>query len=204
MLILTLELLVLASVGFVVARTALGQLDNRTALAYGLVIGPVLFGLTVNTVWHALPGMGGAIASWLLILALGAGLVRRAPHALTIPPRTVVGFTAATLAVFWIALASRQALSIPDVDVHLGPAAYIHAGGWPPIAPWNPGQPLIYHYGTDLLTGILTPPFGPDLPFTTEILSAYIWSSFFLVIFTALMRPPPGTRYRLWLWHHSY
>ena len=45
-----------------------------------------------------------------------------------------------------------------------------------------------YHHGADLLIGLLTPPVGPDLAFVTELLSAYVWMSFVLVVVTALLR----------------
>ena len=44
LLLLALELLALSAVGYVVARVALRQADNRQALAQGLVIGPALLG----------------------------------------------------------------------------------------------------------------------------------------------------------------
>ena len=44
LLLLAAELGVLAAVGFVVARVALRQTDERMALAQGLVIGPALWG----------------------------------------------------------------------------------------------------------------------------------------------------------------
>ena len=85
--------------------------------------------------------------------------------------------------------------------------------GWPPVAgehrpppstwawlpscrpaagrrssPWIPDQPLFYHYGVDLLISLLAPPFGPDLPFATEVLSAYIWTGFAVTVATLLLR----------------
>ena len=188
LLLLAGELLVLATVGFVVARVALGQTDARMALAQGLVIGPALWGLIVNFVLHLLPGLAGAVAGWVVLLACGAVLAWRAPSALRLPPRTVVGFLGATLAVFWVALAGRQLLSIPDEDIHLAISATIRAGQFPPVLSWIPDMPLPYHYGADLLIGLLMPPVGPDLAFTTEVLGAYIWTGFFLVVATALMR----------------
>ena len=56
LLLLALELLALAAVGYVVARVALQQTDDWLALAQGLVIGLALWGLTVNFVLHLLPG----------------------------------------------------------------------------------------------------------------------------------------------------
>ena len=122
------------------------------------------------------------------MLALGVGLAWRVPSVLRLPRRTVAGFAAATLAVYWIALASRQLLSIPDEDIHLAIAATIRAGQFPPVLSWIPDLPLPYHYGADLLIGLLTPPVGPDLAFTTELLGAYIWTGFVLVIATAVLR----------------
>ena len=188
LLLLALELLALAAVGYVVARVALRQSDDRMALAQGLVIGLALWGLLVNFVLHLLPGYAAALGSWVIVLVIGVGLAWRTRQVLRLPPRTLVGFAVTALVLFWVALASRQTVSIPDDDIHLGPAALVQAGGWPPVAPWTPDQPLIYHYGLDLLIGLLAPPFGPNLAFVTEILSAYVWTGFILVVATILLR----------------
>ena len=71
LLVMALEFLVLAVTGFVVARVALRQRDDLMALAQGLVIGPALWGLTVNFVMRVLPGMPGALVGWLGIAARG-------------------------------------------------------------------------------------------------------------------------------------
>ena len=186
LLLLALELLALAGVGYVVARVALRQTDGRLALAQGLVIGPALWGLIVNFALHLFPGMVGALAGWVAVAALGTGLAWRAPSKLPLHPRTVAGFLAAALALSWIALAGRQLLTIPDASIHLGLSAGIRAGIYPPELPWNPGASVPYHYGVDLLIGLLTPPTGPDMALTTEVLGAYGWTSFALVVATAL------------------
>ncbi|MDE2869810.1 MAG: hypothetical protein OXR64_09070 [Chloroflexota bacterium] len=141
LLLLALELLVLAAIGFVVARVALRQTDDRMALAQGLLIGLALWGLTANFVMYLLPGMTGAAAAWVITLALAAWLARRAPSTLRLPRRTVAGFAVAALALFWIFLAGRQLLSIVDASLHLGLAASIRAGGFPPVFSWHPGVP---------------------------------------------------------------
>ena len=184
LLILAAELLALAAVGFVVARVALRQTDDRLALAQGLIVGPALWGLTVNFLLHAIPGLAGVLTGWAAILLLGAGLAWRASHPLRPRLRTVAGFTVAALALFWVALAGRQLLNVPDAHLHLGLTASIQAGGHPPTFPWNPGLPTAYHYGANLLTGHLAPPIGPDTGFTIEIIDAYIWTSFALVVGT--------------------
>ena len=188
LLLLGLELLVLAAVGFAVARVTLGQNDDRMALAQGMVIGLGLWGVIANFVLYVVPGLPGAMVAWGITLTLGAGLVWRAHDKLRLPPRTVVGFVAAALVLLWIALASRQLISITDPDIHLGLSAVIRAGGWPPALPWNPGIPVYYHYGVDLLVGLLSPPAGPGPVFMIELLGAYVWTSFVLVIATTLVR----------------
>jgi len=188
LLLLAVELLALAVVGYIVARVALHQRSTPLALAQGLVIGPALWGLLANFVLHVIPGLAGALATWIVTFALAAALTRQAPASLRLPPRTFAGFCLATLAVFWVALASRQLLSIPDEDIHLAISATIRAGQFPPVLSWIPDMPLPYHYGADLLIGLLTPPVGPDFAFTTEVLSAFIWTGFVLVVATALMR----------------
>ena len=188
LLLLALELLALAAVGYVVARVALRQSDDRLALAQGLVIGPALWGLTVNFALHLLPGMAGALAGWTIVLALGASLAWHAPQIVRPRLRTTMMFAAVALIVFWAILASRQLLHITDAETHLGLAAFIREGGWPPILSYNPGQPLLYHYGADLLIGLLAPPDGPDLPFTTELLGAHAWTGFALVVAMLLWR----------------
>ena len=187
-LLFALELLALAAVGFVVARIALGQRNAPLALAQGLVIGPALWGLIVNFIMFLLPGMAGAIAAWVVVLGIGAGLAWRAPSELRLSARTAAVFVAAALALLWLALAGRQLLSLADTEIHLGLAASIRAGGYPPVLPWNPGQPAPYHYGVDMLVGLLAPPSGPDLAFVTELLGAYIWTSLALVVVASILK----------------
>ncbi len=170
------------------ARVALRQTDDRLALAQGLVIGLALWGLIVNFVLHIFPGLAGALAGWIVVLGLGAGLAWRQRHDLSVAPRTIAGFGLAVTAIFWVALASRQLLIIPDEVLHTMVPATIRAGGWPPTLGWNPDLELAYHHGPDLLVGLLTPPTGPDLAFTTEILGAYVWTALVLLSAALLLR----------------
>lgn len=186
LLLLALELLVLAATGFVVARVALRQRNDLMALAQGLAIGPALWGLTVNFVMRVLPGMPGALVGWAGIAAAGVWLAWRAPSAVRASPRRVVGFGVAALVLFWVVLASRQTLSIVDAYLHLGLASSIRVGGFPPAFPWHPDLSAPYHYGADMLIGLLAPPFGPDLAFTTELFEAYAWTSLALIVGTLL------------------
>ena len=48
-----------------------------------------------------------------------------------------------------------------------------------------------YHHGPDLLVGLLTPPTGPDLAFSTELLGAYAWTA--LVLLTAALLLQSGS-----------
>ncbi len=182
LLLLALELLALAAVGYIVARVALRQSDDLMALAQGMVIGPAIWGLIVNFVMHAVPGLAGALVGWAAIVAIGAGLALRAPRVLRASPRRVAGFVAVALALFWIVVASRQMLSIVEAYLHLGLAASMRAGGFPPAFPWHPGLPAPYHYGADMLIGLLAPPVGPDLAFTAEVFEAYVWTSLALIV----------------------
>ena len=152
------------------------------ALAQGLVIGPALWGLLANLVLHVLPGLSGAVAAWVVMLTAGAGLALRARSALHLPPRTVALFGVLGLVIFWVSLAGRQLLTIPDAQIHLSLSAAIRAGIFPPELPWNPGLSVPYHYGVDLLIGLLRPTIGPDAALTTEVLGAYAWASLALVI----------------------
>ena len=189
LLLLAAELLVLAAVGFVVARVALAQSDDLLAMAQGLVIGLGLWGLMVNFVMFVLPGMVGALVGWVATLAIGAGLAWRAPDQIRPRLRGVAGLAVVALALFMIALAGRQWVSNPDAAIHHGLIATMRAGGpHPPELPWHPGLIAPYHYGFDLLAGLLTPPFGPDPAFVTELLGAYIWMSFALIVGTLLLR----------------
>ena len=188
LLLLAAELLALAVVGFVVARVALRQDDDRVALAQGLVVGLALWGLIVNVVMHAVPGLAGAIVGWGITLALGAVLAWRAPDRIRPQPRVAAGFLVAALVIFWAALTSRQLIGIPDATIHMGLAASIRAGGFPPVLSWLPGVPAPYHYGLDLLVGLLMPPVGPDLGFVTEFLGAYLWMSFALLVIMTLIQ----------------
>ena len=188
LLLLAAEFLALAALGYVVARVGLKQTNDYLALAQGLVIGLALWGLVVNFILHLLPGMAGALAGWFVVLVLGAGLAGRARQVLRIRAGTLARFGLVGAAIFWIALASRQLLIIPDEILHTMIPATIRAGGWPPTMGWNPELDLAYHHGVDLLVGLLTPPVGPDLAFTTEILGAYAWTSLALLTATLLMR----------------
>ena len=191
-LLLLAELAALAAVGYIVVRVALRQADDRAALAQGLVVGPALWGLIVNFVLYAVPGLAGAAVGWGITLALGAVLAWRAPDRIRPRPRVVAGFVVAALALFWVALASRQLVGIPDVANHMGLAASIRAGAFPPAFFWNPEFLAPYHYGQDLLAGLLAPPVGPDLGFVTELLGVYGWASLVLVVVTALLRRASG------------
>ena len=188
LLFLLAEFAALAAVGYVVVRVALHETDDRVALAQGLVVGPAIWGVFVNLVMYALPGRAGAIAGWIFVLGLAAVLIWRAREPIRPRLRIAAGFALAALALFWAALASRQLLTVIDGSIHLGLAASIRAGLFPPELPWNPGTPVPYHWGIDLLLGLLTPPFGPDLAFVMELLGAYAWMSFVLVVGTALLR----------------
>ena len=188
LLLLAAQLLALSAVGFVVARVALRQTDDRLALAQGLVIGLALWGLIVNFILHVLPGLSGALAGWIVVLAIGAGMAWRRRSDLRLPARTLMGFGLAMAVIFWVSLASRQLLIIPDEITHGTLAATIRAGGWPPMWSWNPDLDLTYHYGMDLLIGLLRPPIGPDRGFTTEILGAYSWTAFVILVMALLMR----------------
>ena len=192
LLLLVAELVVLAAVGYVVVRVALRQTDDRSALAQGLVVGLALWGVLTNFIMYVIPGLAGASVAWILVIAGGVALAWRYPQRIRVQPRTVAGFAVAVLALCWVALASRQLLSIPDAINHLGLAASIRAGEFPPVFFWTPDLPASYHHGTGLLIGMLAPPFGPDLAFTTEILDVWLWTSFFLVVVTALLRYASG------------
>ena len=180
------ELAVLAAVGYVIARVVLRQSDERMALAQGLVVGLALWALIVNFVLYVVPGMAGAAIGWGVMLALGAILAWRGRGRIHAQPRTVAGFTVAVLALAWVALASRQQVIVADPYLHLGLPGWLRAGGFPPETGWNPGIPLRYHHGIDLLAGMLAPPTGPDPAFVDELLGVYAWVSFVLVTVTAL------------------
>ena len=136
---------------------------------------------------HLLPGLAGAVAAWIAIIGMGTGLALHAPTTVRVPARTTAMFVAIALTVFWLALAGRQLLSIADDEIHHGLSASIRAGGFPPVLPWNPGQPAPYHYGIDMLVGLLAPAAGPDLAFVNELLGAYIWTSLALVVGTSIL-----------------
>ena len=192
LLFLLAELVALAAVGYVIVRVAVGETDHRVALAQGLVVGPAIWGVVVNLIMYALPGMPGAVAGWILVLVLAAVLVWRSRNAVRPRLRTAAIFATAALALFWIALASRQTLGIPDVWLHIGLAASIREGAFPPELPWNPGTPAPYHHGAYLLNGLLAPPFGLDLHFSEKFLSVYVWTGLFLIVATALWRRGSG------------
>ncbi|MCY3911651.1 MAG: hypothetical protein OXG43_00185 [Chloroflexi bacterium] len=188
LLLLAAEFAALAAVGYVIVRAVLRQDDERMALAQGLVVGPALWGVTTNFVLYVVPGMAGAAAGWGLVLALGAVVVRRTSHPIRPSPRLLAGFVVAFLALFWVALATRQLLTVQDWSIQLGLASSIRAGVFPPELPWHPGTPVRYHHGPSLLVGLLAPPVGPDQAFVSELLDTYGWVSFILVAVAAILR----------------
>lgn len=188
LLLLALQLLALAAAGYVVARVALRQNDHLLALAQGLAIGMALWGLTANFVLHAVPGRAGALLTWVLLLTLSLWLGWRRREALPIDRGKAAGFAAGALMVFAVALAARQTLIVSDAFIRFGLAAPIQAGVWPPVLPWSPWQPVPYHYGTDMLVGLLAPPAGPDLAFTKEVLDAAAWTSLTLLVGVTVVR----------------
>ena len=97
LLFLLAEFAALAAVGYVIARVALRETDDRVALAQGLVVGPAIWGVFVNLVMYALLGLAGAIAGWIFVLALAAVLIWRAPAPIRPRGRTVAVFAAAAL-----------------------------------------------------------------------------------------------------------
>ena len=99
LLLLAAELIALAAVGFIVVRVALRQTDDRMALAQGLVVGPALWGLIVNFVMYAVPGLAGALVGWAAMLALGVGLAWLAPVPVRPQGRTLAGFAVVALAI---------------------------------------------------------------------------------------------------------
>ena len=131
LLLLALELLALAAVGYVVARVALRQSDDRMALAQGLVIGPALWGLVASFTLHLLPGMVGTAAVWIVVLALTAGLASRTPKSLR-PGSHGRRVRRCDVCALLGALACRQLLTIADAPIHLALSATIRAGTYPP------------------------------------------------------------------------
>ena len=192
LLFLLAELVALAGVGYVIVRTALREKDDRVALAQGLVVGPAIWGVVVNLVMYVLPGLPGAVAGWIFVLALAAVLVWHSSKLVRPRLLTAAIFALVALALFWIALASRQTLGIPEAPIHIGLAASIREGAFPPEIPYAPGVRAPYHYGAYLLNGLLAPPSGPNLAFSEELLGAYAWMSLLLVVVTALLRRAPG------------
>ena len=189
LLLLAAELIVLAAVGYVIARVALRQTDDVLAMAQGLVIGLGLWGVIVNFVIYLVPGLAGALVGWVAVLTIGAGLAWRARHHIGPRPRAVAAIAVVVLALFLVTLASRQLVPISHIETQYGLAATMRAGGsHPPELLWHPGMAAPYHYGFDLLVGLLTPPVGPDPAFVTELLSSYVFVSYALIVGTLLLR----------------
>jgi len=186
LLLLVAEFSAIAAVGYVIARVALQQANRTIAMAQGLVVGLAIWGLIVNFALAVAPGQTGAAVGWVLFIALGIGLATRSPHDVRVRPRLAMGFAAVCIALCWVALATRQLGSIRDPFIHLGLAASIRAGGFPPELPWGPGMQAPYHYGPSLLVGLLAPPVGPDLAFVSELMGVFTWTGFALVVVTVI------------------
>lgn len=188
LLLLALEVLALGMVGYLVARTALSQDNHLLALAQGPAIGMALWGLAANFILHAVPGRAGALVTWVLLLALSSWFAWRRRTELPVDRRTAAAFVIAAISIFAVALAARQTLIVSDAFIRLGLAAPIQAGMWPPILPWSPWQPVPYHFGSDMLVGLMAPPAGPNLAFTKELLDAAAWTSLILLTGAILVR----------------
>ena len=151
LLFLLAELAALAGVGYVIVRAALRETDDRVALAQGLVVGPAIWGVVVNLVMYALPGMAGAVVGWIFVLALAAVLVWRTPKPIRPRLRMAARFRHRRL---WRSSGSRSPAARRcdnpgSVGLHLGMAASIREGGFPPEIPWNPWvRRPPYHYGS--------------------------------------------------------
>ena len=152
------------------------------------MVGPALWGVIVNFVLYAVPGLAGAAVGWGVTLAIGAGLAWRGHRRIRPRWRLAAGFALAVVALVLAALASRQLMGVSHPELRLGLAAWIRAGGFPPELAWSPGIPFRFHHGPDVLVGLLAPPVGPDLALVTELLCALAWTSFVLVVITALLR----------------
>ncbi len=157
------------------------------ALAQGLAIGPPLWGLIANFVMYLVPGRAGALLGWLIVSALGAVLLWRSQTSIRPRWKTVLGLAITGSLVFSISLAARQLHWIVDSHIHLGLSALTQEGHWPLALPWSPDQPFIYHYGFDMLVGLLSPSDSLSLAFTTELLGAYVWTALALTVATSLV-----------------
>ena len=146
-------------------------------------------GLIVNFALFLWPGYAGALVGWAVVVTIGAGMAWRGRARIGVNPRLAMGVGATFLVLFWIALAGRQLLPNPDPYIHHGFIGGMRAGGpHPPELPWNPGLAVPYHYGVDLLIALLAPPVGPDPAFVTELLGAWVWTSYALIVGTLLLR----------------
>ena len=191
--LLGVELVALTTFGYIVNRVALQQTDERRALTHALIVGPSMWMLIVNLLLNIAPGRHGVLISWIAVLIISFVLVKRASTLLP-RTRTLAGFIGAFLILFWIMLAARQLMTIPDPGIHLGLSSYFQAGGWPPATPWNPDIRVHYHHGLDLLIGMLAPPMGPDFVLVTEVIGAYIWTCFALIVAVEILNRAG------WLW----
>ena len=106
------------------ARRAARDGRPRIALAQGLVVGPAIWGVVVNLVMYALPGTRRSGRG--LDIRAGAGRRPRMARPETDSPpaaRWRRGSPSSALALFWLALASRQTLGEPAPWVYIGLAA---------------------------------------------------------------------------------
>ena len=100
------------------------------------------------------PGLAGALATWVVMLALAALLAWRSPAVLRLPARTMAGFGAAAPGAFLGCAGWPTDVGYPGR--HQSPdAGGAVSGGWlPPAFAWNPDVPAAYHHGLDLLVGL--------------------------------------------------
>jgi len=142
--------------GYLIGRLEF-SVSARESLPIGIGIGSLLVIVLTNLASHWLNLQWAYILATLLIIGTG-GMLAIFTHSRrdvfenwqqALPPLFIF------LLLFILFLRINQGLAIFDENYNLPIVSLIAAGDVPPHFPFDPSQPLAYHYGLHLLAGIL-------------------------------------------------
>ena len=153
--LLFLALILLWSLGGYLIARLMFSVSARESLAVGIGLGSLLVIVLTNLASHWLSLQWAYLLAAMLIIGMGgvAVIFNRRGEVFenwqqALPPIFVF------LLLFVLFLRINQGLAIFDENYNLPIVSLIAAGDVPPRFPFDPSQPLAYHYGLHLLAGV--------------------------------------------------